>query len=309
MSHLDHTPSWNDRFNVLLFRFVVIGTMSLTGCRSTSPEPLTRYQHPHLHTTSSPSFVVATYNVFGLRKHKELGKTMEALPFVDVWALQEVHERIGVDEELEPFHSRELPAALRALFPQGEWHGFYIPMNEEKAGLWEGMAVLSRIPFEEAVFHPLPSPNRKQRVAQEVMIRIAGHPVRIYHTDHDVGLIGVPPQDRAAQVEALIQTAARPEITSASRVLVGDFNPVGIPLWPFALSSKGEGQRLRETFAKAGYGAIPEAERPTYTFRKLWMRKTLDYQFYQGLIMLEWGVTQGYLGSDHRPVWVRYALK
>jgi len=162
----------------------------------------------------------------------------------DVIALQEV--RVPADQ------ARWIVDRVNARLDDGG--GPYAFFQTNKAGLqgkFEGIAIMSRLPFEEQEWLDL---HGGGRVAQRARLRLpGGGPLDVYNThlhhERDAGEL------RLAQAQRILDWMA--EHPEAPRVLAGDFNALrGEP--PIALISNG----LRSAYA-AVHGREPERTVPT----------------------------------------------
>ncbi|GBC83376.1 hypothetical protein HRbin10_02523 [bacterium HR10] len=226
---------------------------------------------------------IVSYNVhLGKRLERvlELFRTHPELSRADVIALQEVVR------ERQLSHARLLAERL----------GFdyvYLP-GKRKGGREIGLALLSRYPLLDVERIVLPQqrrPNDLPRVALGATIELGAVRLRIYNL-HVQAL--VPVELKVKQVEAALERALRHP--TPCRLLLGDLNTL----------TRGDRRALDRRLREAGF--IPALPESPWTYRRFFIRMTLDAIYVQNLQVLNAGVAHDAVASDHRPVWADVSL-
>jgi endonuclease/exonuclease/phosphatase family metal-dependent hydrolase len=239
---------------------------------------------------------LGTYNVHGLSDVQALHDDLEALSFVNVWAFQEVKARLDGQGATD---SAQVPPELihnfTAILPSGTWYGVYVPLNQ-RDGLWEGQAIVSRWPIAKVDVWPLERTGRKRRIALCAWLDTPLGNIPFINTDHETAWAGIGPDDRAKQVASLVLKLTRE--TPPAGIVVGDFNTSGDWL---GMGAKREIAALVESMDKAGF--IPARPDPdAITFHAGLLDLSLDHVFLKNMSCDHQEIYRG-KGSDHFPVW------
>lgn len=171
----------------------------------------------------------------------------------------------------------------------GMWYVYYPATRHIKHGRDFGNAILSRFPIVsdgKIVLPHVARLYRTMRTATAASIRIGRDTVRVYSA-HLGTVANVNSQQRREQMEAILADAA-----SHNRVIFGgDMND----------------PRIGEVAASAGYQWPTRVGPPTATIGRL------DHIFIKGLSIPQDNaagtVLENRASSDHRPVWIRAALR
>ena len=233
------------------------------------------------------SLTVATYNVHGLRNCAGVRRDLAALDDVLVWCQQEVPHADG----------REIESIL----PPGAWHVAAIPVNPDpKRHAWEAQVIASRFPIERVDVWPLDDRGAKRRVALAAQIDVGGHPVLVVNTDHEPSMLAW----RDGNTLQARQLAERVRACGSEIVIVaGDFNCAGN-----LFRLRGNTANVRHVdHTLAGAGLTPLATSGP-TFRSGLLRSRLDRIYARGLNLIGGAVAASSRGSDHFPVWGRFAF-
>ncbi len=236
------------------------------------------------HSDPTPSTIrIVSYNIhLGKRLERviELFRTHPELSRADVIALQEVVRQGQLS------HARLLAERLGLDY-------VYLP-GKRKGGREIGLALLSRYPLLDVERLVLPQQRRANdlpRIALGATVEIGTVHLRIYNL-HVQAL--VPVQLKVKQVEAALQRALRHP--TPYRLLLGDLNTL----------TRGDRRALDRLLRQAGFApALPESP---WTYRRFFIRMTLDAIYVQNLPVLNAGVAHDAVASDHRPVWADLLL-
>lgn len=286
-------------------------TSMLSGCNSEptcSARPRIVYDSafPTCCDSQARSAIVGTYNLQGLHDPDGIASALAALDFVDIWAFQEVNCTIASDSDRPAvFVEHDPPERLVSVLPGHGWHVFYVLLNPVRGGgEMEGLAIASRHVLSEKNVWPLRAVGRKRRGALSCRVSLDGVDVLVINTDHEVGLLAIGPSDRQLQVDDLKAHIASSSVRRGGPlILLGDFNTVGRSLIPRGMTSVEEVRQLRMSLLPLGIRSLPGSGEPCNTFRRLLWSRPLDHIFMRGLQCRRWGTTEGYPGSDHRPLW------
>jgi endonuclease/exonuclease/phosphatase family metal-dependent hydrolase len=234
------------------------------------------------------SLTVATYNVHGLRNRAGVRRDLAALDDVLVWCLQEVP--YAGDRELE------------SILPPGAWHVAVIPVNRDaKRRQWESQVIASRFPIGRVGVWPLDDRGAKRRVALAAQIDVGGRTVRVVNTDHEPSMLAWR-DGNTLQAQRL---AERVRTCSEEFVIVaGDFNCAGN-----LFRLRGNTANVRHVdHTLAGAGLTPLATTEP-TFRSGLLRSRLDRIYARGMQPVAGAIASASRGSDHFPVWGRFAFR
>ncbi|WP_244227501.1 endonuclease/exonuclease/phosphatase family protein [Corallococcus aberystwythensis] len=156
-----------------------------------------------------------------------------------------------------------------------------------------GNAVLSRWPItaDWKINLPHDDPYRQQhRIAVAATLDIQGAPVQVVSVHNATPIVGLGA--RLDQAESIIDAL---EGTGPLRVIAGDFNT----------SDPGSLKQTVKLFSERGFQWASEGVGDTVD--SVIGGLPLDSVFVQGLSPVERGVDTRPAGSDHHPVWVRFA--
>ena len=280
-----------DRLRILL----AIAVFTCTGCAARPRSPLqppvaftVRAGDVSAHIRDASSLTVATYNVPGLRNRTGVRRDLAALDHVLVWCLQEVP--YADDREIE------------SILPPGTWQVAVIPVNRDpKRRQWESQVIASRFPIERVDVWPLDDGRAKRRVALTAQIDVAGRTVLVVNTDHEPSMLAW----RDGNTRQARRLAERVRTCGEDVAIVaGDFNCAGNL---FRLrGNTGNVRHVDHTLA--GAGLIPLATTGP-TFRSGLIRSRLDRIYARGLNLIDGAVATTSRGSDHFPVWGRFAFR
>lgn len=233
----------------------------------------------------TPSTIrIVSYNIHlgkRLQRVLELFRTHPELSRADVIALQEVAR------ERQLSHARLLAERL----------GFdyvYLP-GKRKGGREIGLALLSRYPLLDVERIVLPQQRRANdlpRIALGATVEIGTVHLRIYNL-HVQAL--VPVELKVKQVEAALERAL--QHPTPCRLLLGDLNTL----------TRGDRRALDRRLREAGF--VPALPESPWTYRRFFIRMTLDAIYVQNLQVLNAGVAHDAVASDHRPVWADVLLR
>jgi len=256
---------------------------------------------------------VGTYNLHGLADPAGLTRTLKKLEFVDIWAFQEINEVTTVSTNRITLQESPPPVQLRRILPAGDWNIYYVPMNRsDDSGqrVWEGQAIASRYPLTRQEVWPLRATGTKKRAALACDVAVADTKLFVVNTDHEIGLMTIGPTDRGQQVEDLLGNLSQCSPTGKHpTVILGDFNTVGYPLQPWRMNSTEEIRSLQRSFRRIGIQSLPGLKAPCPTFKCLGISRALDHILLGNATCCQWGTTENYVGSDHRPLWVTVDMK
>jgi endonuclease/exonuclease/phosphatase family metal-dependent hydrolase len=236
---------------------------------------------------------IATYNVH-MQSGPALARAIRARPElldVDVWLLQEI-EHLGRRGESE---------AARLARELGMGH-VYAPAYGLRGGGSHGVAILSRIPFEDVEIVELPYFNVRlnagRRIALGATILAGETPIRVYSVHLDNRL---RPDQRIEQLAPLVHA-----VDERALVVGGDFNTSPFSwrghLLPVPRGRR-QADRLEGFMGGHGFDAPTRDSGPT----SAWLRMRLDALFTRDAEVLAAGVDRDIMVSDHFPVWIDLA--
>jgi endonuclease/exonuclease/phosphatase family metal-dependent hydrolase len=237
---------------------------------------------------------IATYNVH-MQSGPALARAIRARPElldVDVWLIQEIEHRGRRGEGEAARLAREL----------GMGH-VYAPAYGLRGGGSHGVAILSRIPFEDVKIVELPYYNVRlnagRRIALGATILAGETPIRVYSVHLDNRL---RPDQRIEQLAPLVHEV----VADRALVVGGDFNTSPFSwrghLLPVPRGRR-QADRLEGFMAGHGFDAPTRDSGPT----SAWLRMRLDAVFTRDAEVLSAGVDRHIMVSDHFPVWIDLA--
>ena len=156
-----------------------------------------------------------------------------------------------------------------------------------------GNALLSRWPItaDWKIHLPHDDPyHQRRRIAVVATLDIHGTPVQVVSVHNATPIVGLG--GRLDQAETIINAL---EGTGPLQVIAGDFNT----------SDPGSLGQTVKLFSKRGFQWASEGVGDTVD--SVLGGFPLDFVFSQGLVPMERGVDRRPAGSDHHPVWVRFA--
>ena len=225
------------------------------------------------------------------------------LPAPDILALQEAdketaraggqHVAARLAEELGVSYVHVSVRIPRGVEPQQRewWLNF-----EEQIALHDpgdtGVALLSRLPFEEITRIDLPWHDCawRPRLAMGVTIHLGDESLRLFNAHIDPH---GPIDNQYQQIEKVLEHASRHE---GPVVILGDFNTL----------SKQKAIGIRRLMETHGYATpFPTG---TATWRGAGLRFHADWIFVRGVRITRWGVAKPLNVSDHWPIWAEVAL-
>lgn len=230
-------------------------------------------------------FTVGSYNLFGLKNERELKNDLNTLSNVQIWAFQEV----------EDTYSGRVEERILNLLPPGKWYIFTQKVNivDEKKGLWEGLVIASRFPFESSEIIPLNHSNEKDRVALIANFKTeSGETFFFTNTDHEVSLFSTDFYDRKKQLQSLVDHFKQ---TNAIGVITGDFNTTG---------RQDEIDKTEDVLSEADFVRSKPFDSDPYTFKKFVIKEELDHFFSRGVTTSPRYRYTERQGSDHFPVYI-----
>jgi endonuclease/exonuclease/phosphatase (EEP) superfamily protein YafD len=274
------SPRESRKVWALLVLTLVTGCPLMTNYTDTSgPRYSGDLRSPDAVSARDPnSFKVVTFNLAFAEKVTEAITALSRPPLADadIILMQEMDapavERI----------SRELGLAY-----------VYYPASIQVDGGDFGNAVLSRWPItaDWKIHLPHDDPYHQQRrIAVFATVEVQGTPVQMVSAHTSTPIVGLG--GRLDQAEAIINEA---DGKGAVRIIGGDFNT----------SDPGSLDQFVKLFSQRRYQWASEGVGDTVT--SVIGGLPLDSIFAQGLTPVERGVDRRPAGSDHHPVWVRFA--
>ncbi|MCP3102748.1 endonuclease/exonuclease/phosphatase family protein [Myxococcus sp. K15C18031901] len=258
----------------------------LTGCPiaenysdETGPRYTGDYRVPGTGSTAAPSsLTVVTLNLSFAEHVTEAIASLSTAPLsgADVIMMQEM----------------DAPAVERIAQELGMTYVYY-PASVAVDGDDFGNAVLSRWPItaDRKIHLPHDDPYHQQhRIAVVATVEVAGTPVQMVSAHTATPIVGLG--GRLDQAETIIDGI---DATGPLQIIAGDFNT----------SDPGSQGQTVKLFSKRGYQWASEGVGDTVD--SVIGGLPLDYVFSRGVTPLERGVDRRDAGSDHHPVWVRFA--
>lgn len=280
----------------ILFLALICGTYTYaSNCKILKvkiPEKHLNCATPEDILFSKASIKVGSYNLYGIRKIKELKNDLKALSQVDVWSFQEV-----------PFSSK-YPLHIMDILPNGTWYIYSKALNTEK-NMIEGQVLASRLPILNTLLIPLQASGKKRRAALGIQININHQRTWIFNTDHEVEVFKLGFEDRKKQLASLLDFTSR---LHTPVVILGDFNTAGDQRPTKYLSSADEVQQTYQIMKDHGFTwphSIPDNE---FTFESFFANNFLDHIFLKDLKPQAWNKFSERQGSDHFPIWTLLEL-
>ena len=287
-----------NRRRTFLHALLVIALLAWSGC-ATKTDPRTRPPIPQpieftVRLEEAParipsdSLTLATYNVHGLRNAAGVRRDMAALNEVDVWCLQEV---AYVDE-----------ARLASVLPAGRWYVAVAAVNRDpKTSGWEAQVIASQLPLENVEVWPIDEGDAKRRVAVVAHVDIGGgRRVLLVNADHQPSLVAWYDRN-ALQVRRLAKRLGAWH--EGAVIVAGDFNCSGNLLR--MRSNSAHVQQVDEVLGAVGFSAVATTG-PSFISGIVQLR--LDRIYVRGAVIAAGSIATISRGSDHRPVWARFAM-
>ncbi|QSQ17561.1 endonuclease/exonuclease/phosphatase family protein [Myxococcus landrumensis] len=258
----------------------------LTGCplaENYTDEEGPRYGGDHRIPAAGPeeapsSLTVVTFNLSFAEHVTEAITAFKRSPLADadIIAMQEM----------------DAPAVDRIARELGMTYVYY-PASVQVDGGDFGNALLSRWPItaDRKLHLPHDDPyHQRRRIAVIATVDVHGTPVELVSVHNSTPIVGLG--GRLDQAEAIIDAV---DASGPLRVIAGDFNT----------SDPGSQGQTVKLFSKRNFQWASEGVGDTVD--SVIGGLPLDYVFSQGLPVLERGVDRRPAGSDHHPVWVRFA--
>ncbi|RKH36157.1 endonuclease [Corallococcus praedator] len=196
------------------------------------------------------------------------------------------------DADIIVMQEMDAPAVERIATELGLTYVYY-PASVQVDGGDFGNAVLSRWPITADWKIPLPhdDPYRKQhRIAVAATVDIRGTPIQVVSVHNATPIVGLG--GRLDQAETIINAL---DGAGPLQIIAGDFNT----------SDPGSLNQTVKLFSGRGFQWASEGVGDTVD--SVIGGLPLDSVFTQGLSAVERGVDRRPAGSDHHPVWVRFA--
>lgn len=252
-------------------------------------------------TQAAPkNLIIGSYNLHNLENIVGLQSDLSHLSFVDVWGFQEVM-----------FEGTKPQNGFSQLLPSDIFHIVALPVSliDSEQNLWEGHAIASRFPIEQAGLIFLEPALQQTRAALYAIINVNGTRLLFINTDHDIDHFKVGYFQRRKNVKSLIEGIDRLEF-KGPKVVVGDFNTAdSYANWIRGLSGQEEVRLTQRDFNALGW-SIPNSNSPLHhTFSSYGITQQLDHIFIKDFRSFgSWYRYDTRIGSDHFPIFLEIQL-